>query len=210
MEHIIVDYFTNILRTCGQTDASAVVNVIQPRITEAMNLELCPGFQAEEVFRAPKQMHPKKSPDLDGMPPLFYQHYWSLVGTYVTQTVLDFLNHGTLPPKFNETHIVLIPKVKNPTKITQYRLLSLSNVVSQLASKVLANRLKRLFSHIINENQIAFIFNQFITDNVLVAFETMHHIIQKRSGKVGEMALKLDMSKTYDRVEQGCCGRKRP
>ena len=84
MEHIIVDYFTNILRTCGQTDASAVVNVIQPRITEAMNLELCPGFQAEEVFRAPKPMHPKKSPDLDGMPPLFYEHYWSLVGTYVT------------------------------------------------------------------------------------------------------------------------------
>ena len=40
-----------------------------------------------------------------------------------------------------------------------------------------------------------------ITDKVLVAFETMHHINQKKIGKVGEMALKLDMSKTYDRVE---------
>ena len=43
-----------------------------------------------------------------------------------------------------------------------------------------------------------------ITDNILVAFEIMHHISQKRLGKIGEMALKLDMSKTYDRVEWVC------
>ena len=40
-----------------------------------------------------------------------------------------------------------------------------------------------------------------IIDNVLVAFETMHHISQKKNGKLGEMALKLDMSRAYDRVE---------
>ena len=49
-----------------------------------------------------------------------------------------------------------------------------------------------------------FIFNRLITGNVLVPFETMHHISQKISGKVEKMALKLDMSKAYDRVEWGC------
>ena len=43
-----------------------------------------------------------------------------------------------------------------------------------------------------------------ITDNVLATFETMHHISQKKNGKVGEMALKLDMSKAYDRVKWDC------
>ena len=40
-----------------------------------------------------------------------------------------------------------------------------------------------------------------ITDNMLVAFETIHHINQKRTRKVGEVTVKLDMSKPYDRVE---------
>ena len=145
-------------------------------------------------------MYPKKSPGPDGMPPLFYQHFWSL-SECVTNAVLAFSNSGVIPPKFNETHIVLIPKVKNPTKVTQYRPISLSNVIFRLASKVLANRLKSLLPDIISENQSAFMFSHLITDNVLVAFETMHYLNNKRRGQRGEMALKLDMSKAFDRVE---------
>jgi len=111
---------------------------------------------------------------------------------------LDFLNHGISPPNFNETYVVLIPKLKTPQRSPNLRPLAISNVVSRLASKILANRLKRLFSHIISENQSAFMFERLITDNVLVAFETMHHINQKKSGKVGEMAMKLDVSKAYE------------
>ena len=114
------------------------MGAVQPLVTESMNKGLVQEFQAAEVVKALKQMHPKKSPSPNGMPLLFYQHYWSLVGNCVTQTILDFLNHGIIPPKFNETHIVLIPKIKNPTQITQNRPINLSNVVSRITSKVLA------------------------------------------------------------------------
>lgn len=46
--------------------------------------------------------------------------------------------------------------------------------------------------------------SRLITDNVLVAFETMHYLNHKRSGRQGEMALKFDMSKVFDRVDYGC------
>ena len=108
----MVDYFSNIFKSNGIIDASAVVEAVQPMVTKSMNRGLVQEFQATEVVKALKQMHPKKSPSLNGMSLLFYQHYWSLVGNCVTQTIFDFLNYGIIPPKFSETHVVLIPKKK--------------------------------------------------------------------------------------------------
>lgn len=40
-----------------------------------------------------------------------------------------------------------------------------------------------------------------ISDNILAAYEILHFLKNKRMGKSGFFALKLDMSKTYVRVE---------
>ena len=146
-------------------------------------------------------MHPTKAPGPDGMSPMFYQQYWEIVGPEVIKCVLDSLNTGVLPCGINDTYICLIPKVKSPQKITEYRPISLCNVIYKLISKVLANRLKNILAEIIDESQSAFVLGRLISDNVLVAFETMHSINQRRKGKEAFMAVKLDMNKAYDRVE---------
>jgi len=108
------------------------------------------------------------------------------------------------PPNFNETHVALIPKIKEPKKVSDYRPINLCIVVYKLASKTIANKLKKVFPSIISDTQSAFMHGRLITNNVLVAFETMHHISQKKGGKVEEMAIKLDISKAYDRVKWTC------
>ena len=93
------------------------------------------------------------------------------------------------------------PKVKSPQKITEYRPISLYNVLYKLISKILANRLKKFLAAVIDDSQSAFVLGRLITDNVMVTFETMHYIDQRKKGKEALMAIKLDMSKAYDRVE---------
>ena len=118
-----------------------------------MNEELTRDFTGVEVRAALKQMYPFKALGSDGMPPLFYQHFWSISGAKVTKIVLDFLNHGIIPPNFNITHIVLIPKIKDLKRVTDYRPISLRNVVYKLASKAIANKLKKILPTIISDTQ---------------------------------------------------------
>ena len=85
--------------------------------------------------------------------------------------------------------------------MTVFRPISLSNVVYKIIVKVLANRLKAILSHIISENQSAFLSECLIIDNVLTVFEIMHYLNNKRIGMDCSMAVKLDTSKAFDRVE---------
>ena len=145
-------------------------------------------------------MAPLKVPCPDGMPLLFYQHYWSLIGENVSQSILTFLNSSSLPEHLNHTFITLIPKKKNLEHASEFKPISLCNVLYKIFLKVLANRLKRILSKIITEYQSAFTESRLIFDNILVAFESLHSM-QKHTGKDAFMAIKLDMSKAYDRVE---------
>jgi hypothetical protein len=103
------------------------------------------------------------------------------------------LNHGLFNPVINATFIALIPKVASTAYVTEYKPISLCNVLYKLIAKMLANRLKQLLPFIISINQSAFVPGVLIMDNVLVAYEALHSMDTRMKGKKGFMVIKLDM-----------------
>ena len=196
----VVDFYQSLFTSTNLDSFDEVLDEIPHLVTLDMNAQLTDTFSVAKVEAALKEMALLKAPGLDGMPLLFYQSYWSLVSSDVIEAILHYLNTDSLPQSLCHSFITLIPKVKNPELISQYRPICLSNMLFRVFLKVLANRLKYVFPGLISKHQPAFLMDRLILDNIMVAFETLHYMRNHSSGKTGFMALKLDMSKAYDPV----------
>ena len=152
-------------------------------------------------------MHPDKAPGPDGMSHFFFQRYWNICKNDIVMAVQSFLFGGHLLKALNETIVTLIPKVEAPINLSQYRPISLCNVIYRVIAKVLANRLKRVIPNCISYAQSAFVPGRQIIDNVILTQELLHFMKNKRTGKNDFMILKLDLSKAYDRAEWQFLGR---
>lgn len=62
----------------------------------------------------------------------------------------QFLNTSVMPKSLNETHITLIPKVKNPEEVSQFRPISLCNFSYKIVAKVMVNRMKHMSAYIMS------------------------------------------------------------
>jgi hypothetical protein len=134
--------------------------------TEA-EIRVCSPFTEAEIRVALFMRKPNKAPGLDGFTAGFYQRHWGLLGADICRAVLAFLNGGSMPDVVNDTILVLIPKVKNPQELSQFRPIALCNVLYKICSRVSANRLRVVLNDIISEEQSAFVPGRLITDNVL-------------------------------------------
>ena len=188
---VMVDYFKHIFTSTAPTECNRILQGIETKVTPQMNAELTSELAVVEVEQALKQMRPLSAPGLDGMSPIFFKSFWNIVGLDVIEASLPVLNTGSIPENFNHTHIALIPKTKNPEKPKDFRPISLCNVLYKLIAKTIANHLKKLMPKLVSKSQSAFMSNQLISDNTLIAFETLHHLKSKRKGKTGYMALNL-------------------
>lgn len=98
-------------------------------MVDDLNPNMGEDFLAIEVQQACSQMATLTAPRPDGMSSIFYKSFWHIVGEDVTTVVLQALNSGILLKSINTTFISLIPKIKNPKKVSDFRPISLCNVI---------------------------------------------------------------------------------
>ena len=116
---------------------------------------------------------------------------------------LNILNEGGNIAPLNHTYVALIPKVEKPRQVTEFRPINLCNVIYRIITKTIANRLKHMLHNIISQTQSAFILGRLIANNVVIGYKCLHKIRLNKEEKKGLVALKLDISKAYDRIKWG-------
>lgn len=107
---------------------------------------------------------------------------------------------GTIPPHLNETLITLIPKCQGANYLGAFRPINLCNTIYKVVTKINVMRLRPLLPSLISPLQCTFVLGRMELDNMIIAQELIHTISLKK-GKVGYMALKIDLEKAYDRLE---------
>ncbi|KAL2237562.1 UNVERIFIED_CONTAM: hypothetical protein Sindi_0947900 [Sesamum indicum] len=135
---------------------------------------------------------------LDGFSSAFYQACWDFIAIDIFEAVKDFFHRTQMPRSFTATTIVLVPKVESPQTWNDFRPISLCNVTNKILSKLIYNKLHNTLPDLIFPSQSGFVPGRLIGDNILMAQEMIHQL-DLRYNK-GNLVIKLDMSKAYDRV----------
>ena len=122
MRALIDSYFQNLF--------TAEVHVVNQEVLEKVKPRVTPYIE-EEVKRALFSIDDLKAPGPYGLHAIFYKKFWHLIGDDLTKEVLYAVSSGVIPEGWNTTTIVLIPKVDTPENVSQFRPISLCNVVTK-------------------------------------------------------------------------------
>jgi hypothetical protein len=157
MSYMTTDFYKHLYTSEGTVNMEEVLTHVPIKVRQEMNGKLIAPFSETKVKEALFQMFPTKAPGPDVFPAHFFQRHRELCGTKVTSVVLRILRGEDDVSGINNTMIVLIPKVASSEELGQYKLISLCNLLYNIASKVVANRLKLSLPKIISEEQSTFV-----------------------------------------------------
>ena len=113
--------------------------------------------------------------------------------------VIPIFNGRIVPEYLNDTLITPIPKCQSSESLNNYRPISLCNTVYKVISKIIVGRIRPLISKLISPVQTAFVPCRKGIDNVVIAQE-LFYALDRKKGKQGYMAIKVDLEKAYDRM----------
>ena len=162
-----------------------------------MNQQLMREISLEELEGTVFNMKKGKAPGPDGFPIEFFQEFWEIIKFDLLAVVHESQQNKQMLRALNATFLALIPKMEGADRLSQFRPISLCNVIYKIISKLMADRLKKGLADLISEEQSGFVAGRQILDGIVIATEVIHSMAKS---KEKAMFIKLDMAKAYDRV----------
>ena len=152
----IVDYFRNHFSEAF-VDRPTLDGVAFPTLSEVEGGGMVVPFSEEKNRKVVLESDKDKCSGPDGFNFSFYKRFWDLLKGEVGTMFNQFFHSASLPWSFSSYFITLIPKVLSPTRISDFRPISLLEPLYKLVAKVLAGRLAPVMDKLISSNQSAFI-----------------------------------------------------
>ncbi|WCJ36333.1 Polynucleotidyl transferase ribonuclease H-like superfamily protein [Euphorbia peplus] len=199
VEGMVFDFFKNLYTEEDTNRGELFTLTTFPTLSISAVDAIERDFDTTDVHRSLFSMAPFKAPGPDGFQALFFQRLWSKLGSQLSASVLHMLRTSSFAPGVNDTLITVIPKVPNPELITQFRPISLCNVHYKIVTKCIVNRLKGFLGDVISPAQSSFVPGRHITDDIILVQEVVNSM-RHRTSRPGDMILKLDLEKAYDRI----------
>ena len=181
----------------GSPEEVQVLSCIPALVTEDMNQQLMRDISIEELEGVVFNMKKGKAPRPDGFPVEFYQEFWDIIKFDLLAVVQESQHNKQMLRALNATFLALIPKQEGADRLSQFRPISLCNVIYKIISKLMVDRLNQGLADLISEEQSGFVAGRKILDGIVIATEVIHSMAKS---KEKAMFIKLDMAKAYDRV----------
>ena len=149
------------------------------RLSVEQQLTLCGLFIEKDIKAAMFSIPNKKSLGPDGFCSGFFKVTWHLTKGLVSKAIQNFFHTGHMPSFLGETKLVALPKVPNPTQAKDSRPISCCNVLYKCVAKLICSRLKIVLSHLIHQNQGAFVVDGEIIFNILTCQDIVRGVLEK-------------------------------
>ncbi|KAJ0589761.1 putative RNA-directed DNA polymerase [Helianthus annuus] len=167
------------------------------QINEEDKAFLTQPFSKSEIKEAVFDCGSDRAPGPDGLNFKFIKHFWPIFEDDFMNIFKHFHNVGYLSRDSSSSFITLIPKVKDPVHLSNFRPINLVGVISKVVSKVISIRMQKVISSVISDSQSAFQKGKFILDGPLVVNEVLNWIKKKKKKAA---FFKIDFEKAFDNV----------
>ncbi|GKA21091.1 hypothetical protein Tco_0701080 [Tanacetum coccineum] len=137
-----VSHYEQFLGLPGITSPFDMTDLFSARLIDDHASDMIRVISRHEVKDALFSMGNDKSPRSDVYMAAFFKESWEIIADDFFATVNEFFINGKLFKEMNHTIIGIIPKIRSPSRVTDYRPISCYNVLFKCISKIIANRIK--------------------------------------------------------------------